>query len=139
MRIFTLLLSIIVCSFAAGSAYAAASSEKSAGGTMEYVKLDPLILPILDNDGVYQILNLVVVIEVGGVMDADKVKAKKLRLKDAYIQDMYGTLNEHAAMKGGIVQVDIIKERLNEITDHVMEDDDVETEVLLQVVEQRPI
>ncbi len=137
MRKAILLLSLIAGIFAyADNAYAE-KKEKSGKSSTEYVKMDPLILPVIDSDGVYQVLSMVVVIEVGGVMDADKVKAKKPRLKDAYIQDMYGILNEHAAMKDGIIQVNIIKERLNNITDHIM--GDVETEVLLQVVQQRPI
>ncbi len=41
---------------------------------------------------------MVVTIGVGGVSDADKVKAMKPRLNDAYIQDMYGMLNKHAAL-----------------------------------------
>ena len=117
-----LLLAIIAGFFINGSVHAKAKEKSSDGGSTEYVKMDPLVLPIIDNDGLYQVLSLVVVIEVGGVMDADKVKAKKPRLKDAYIQDMYGILNKHAAMKDGIVQVHIIKERLNNITDYIMGD-----------------
>ena len=139
MRIMILLFTIMAVLFSVDGAYAEASKKPEEGnnGAMEYVKLDPLILPIIDEDGVYQVLSMVVVIEVGGVMDADKVKAKKPRLKDAYIQDMYGVLNEHAAIKNGVVQVSIIKKRLNNITHNIM--GDVETEVLLQVVQQRPI
>lgn len=137
MHITRLVLAVVAGFFIAGNAYASSSEEKSEG-SVEYVKLDPLVLPIIDQDGVYQVLSLAVVIEVGGVNDADKIKAKAPRLKDAYIQDMYGILNENAALKGGVVQVNIIKKRLNYITHEVM-GDDVETEVLLQVVQQRPI
>ena len=73
----------------------------------------------------------------------DKVKAEALkkltpRLKDAYIQDMYGVLNKHAALKGGVVQVAAVKSRLTKITTDVLGEDMV-SEVLLQVVQQRPI
>ncbi len=135
MRKIALLISVIAGFFVAGDAYA---KEKESGGASEYVKMDPLVLPILDNDGVYQILNLVIVIEVGGINDADKVKAKKIRLNDAYIQNMYGMLNEYDAIRHGIIQVGVIKDRLNIITSEMM-GDDVHTEVLLQVVQQRPI
>ncbi len=132
-----ILFSAIIFSFiAAPSVYASSSEEKSEGAS-EYVKIEPLILPVIDNDGVYQVLSLVVVIEVGGVNDAEKVKAKKPKLKDAYIQDMYGVLNESSAIRNGVVQVKIIKKRLNAITHKIM--GDVETEVLLQVVQQLPI
>lgn len=138
MHITRLVLAVIAGFFIAGNAYASSSDDESEGGDVEYVKLDPLILPIIDQDGVYQVLSLAVVIEVGGVSDADKVKAKQPRLKDAYIQDMYGILNENAALKGGVIQVNMIKKRLNSITDRVM-GDEIDTEVLLQVVQQRPI
>ncbi|PCI56220.1 MAG: flagellar basal body-associated FliL family protein [Alphaproteobacteria bacterium] len=138
MHIKRVILAVIAGFFIAGNAYASSSEEKSSEGSVEYVKLDPLILPIIDQDGVYQVLSLAVVIEVNGVNDADKIKAKAPRLKDAYIQDMYGILNENAALKGGVVQVRMIKKRLNQITKRIM-GDDIETEVLLQVVQQRPI
>lgn len=137
MYVIRLFLAVIAGFFIVGDAYAS-SEEASEEGSVEYVKMDPLILPIIDQDGVYQVLSLVVVIEVDGVFNADKIKEKSPKLKDAYIQDMYGILNENAAMKGGVVQVNMIKKRLNKITDRIM-GDDMETEVLLQVVQQRPI
>ena len=108
------------------------------GEAAMFVELDPLILPIVDNDGVQQVVSIVVALEVSGPTDADKVKSLKPRLKDAYIQDLYGVLNKHEALKGGVVQVGAIKERLNMATRKVM-GDDVVHDVLLQVVQQRPI
>lgn len=122
---------------------AAAKKKEKEGGAhgksaTEFVELDPLILPIVDNDGVQQVVSIVVALEVGGPDDADKVKAIKPRLKDAYIQDLYGVLNKHAALKGGVVQVSAIKDRLNKVTHEVMGDETVH-DVLLQVVQQRPL
>lgn len=104
----------------------------------EYVELDPLILPIIDEYGVNQVVSLVVSIEVADAAAAEKVKKLSPRLKDAYIQDMYGILNRHAALKGGVVQVDKLKKRLNKVSRDVM-GEDVVHDVLLQVVQQRPI
>jgi flagellar FliL protein len=108
-----------------------------AGGA-EFVELDPLVLPIIDGTGVTQVVSLVIALEVEGKEKADEVKKLTPRLKDAYIQDMYGILNKHAAMKGGVVQVGAIKGRLTKITTDVLGEDMVD-EVLLQVVQQRPI
>ena len=108
------------------------------GAEAMFVELDPLILPIVDNDGIQQVVSIVIALEVSGPTDADKVKSLKPRLKDAYIQDLYGVLNKHEALKGGVVQVGPIKERLNMATRKVM-GDDVVHDVLLQVVQQRPI
>ncbi len=135
----TFLAFVLFCTLSFSSAVSFASEKKEGDkGSSEYVKLDPLLLPIIDEDGVQQVVSMVVAIEVGGVSDADKVKAMRPKLTDAYIQDMYGILNRHAALKGGIIQVKMIKERLNKITDDVV-GDDIDTEVLLQVVQQRPI
>ena len=107
------------------------------GGT-EFVELDPLVLPVIDNRGVTQTVSLVIALEVSTLEKVDQVKKLTPRLKDAYIQDMYGVLNNHAALKGGVVQVGAIKERLNKITADVLGEDMVD-DVLLQVVQQRPI
>ncbi|MGB4106206.1 MAG: flagellar basal body-associated FliL family protein [Alphaproteobacteria bacterium] len=116
--------------------------EKKKGGhgadTAEFVELDPLILPIIDNSGVTQTVSLVIALEVEGKDKADEVRKLTPRLKDAYIQDMYGILNKHAALKGGVVQVSAIKGRLTKITTDVLGEDMV-SDVLLQVVQQRPI
>lgn len=107
-------------------------------GGHEFVELDPLILPIVDSQGVSQTVTLVVVIEVPGSSEAETVKYMQPRIKDAYIQELYGVLNKHAAMQGGVVQVGMIKERLQKITRRVL-GEGVSAEVLLQVVQQRPI
>ena len=108
------------------------------GGDHEYVELDPLILPIIDQSGVTQVISMVVVIEVGDKHDADIVTKSQPRLKDAYIQELYGALNRHAALSGGVVQVNMIKKRLKKISHDVM-GRDVISDVLLQVVQQRPM
>ncbi len=120
------------------SAYAASSSESEGASGKEYVKMDPLVLPIVDNDGVHQVISMVVSIEVETVNEAEKVKRLRPKLTDAYIQDMYGSLHKHAALQGGIVRVDLIKKRLNKVTDKIL-GEDIHSDVLLQVVQQRPI
>ena len=108
------------------------------GGGTEFVELDPLILPIIDSSGVTQTVSLVIALEVADKDKAEEVKKLTPRLKDAYIQDMYGVLNKHAALKGGVVQVAAVQCRLTKITTDVLGEDMV-SEVLLQVVQQRPI
>ncbi len=104
----------------------------------EFVELDTLILPIIDEHGVNQIVSFVVMIEVENAAAAKQVEAMTPRLKDAYIQDMYGILNKREALRGGVVQVGVIKDRLNQVTRQVLGENAVE-EVLLQVVQQRPM
>ncbi|MEZ5813688.1 MAG: flagellar basal body-associated FliL family protein [Alphaproteobacteria bacterium] len=104
----------------------------------EFVELDPLILPIVDQNGISQTVSLVIILEVPDAEAKHKVEAIAPRLKDAFIQDMYGALNRHAALKGGVLQVGMLKSRLNKVSDEVAGEDTVH-DVLLQVVQQRPI
>ncbi|MCM2344391.1 MAG: flagellar basal body-associated FliL family protein [Alphaproteobacteria bacterium] len=114
------------------------SHKKDKGAHAAYVEMAPLILPIVDAEGVSQIVSLVVVLQVHDEAGKAEVAAQMPRIKDAYIQDMYGVLNKHAAVKGGVVQVGIIKEKLNAANTRILGEDVVQ-DVLLQVVQQRPI
>ncbi len=116
----------------------AAMEAEEAIKNLRFVKLDPIILPIIDSQGVSQVVTLIVSLEVNGDSNAEYVQQLSPRLKDAYIQDMYGVLNRKASMEGGVVKVDKLKERLNRISSQVLGEDRVNG-VLLQVVNQRPI
>lgn len=131
-------LCCVIAMFTPYAADAASKKEDSGESGAAYVKMDPLLLPIIDDDGVQQIVSLVVAIAVMNEEDAGKVEAMKPRLNDAYIQNTYGLLNRHAALKGGVIQVSMLKDKLNAVTHDVM-GDDVEADVLLQMVQQRPI
>lgn len=124
----------------AGQEAAKAEGEhgEEAQAPSEFVKLDPLILPIVDQNGVSQVLNLVIAIEVPDKAAADEVTRLSPRLKDAYITELYGILNKEAAIHNGVVQVGAIKKKLAVITEKVIGKDKAK-DVLLQVVHQRPI
>lgn len=115
---------------------------KKSGGHGEagaaFVELDPLVLPIVDSEGVTQVISLVVALEVPSEEAKKEVEAVMPRLKDAFIQEMYGVISKEAALKGGVLQVGYLKERLNEISTHVL-GEDMFSGVLLQVVQQRQI
>lgn len=114
----------------------AKEGEEAAGPS--FVELEPLVLPVIDHNGVSQVISLVVALEVKDAASVQRVESLSPRLKDAYIQDMYGVLSQKAVMEGGLVQVGALKARLNKVSAKVL-GDDVVKEVLLQVVQQRPI
>lgn len=113
------------------------SDKDSHSSKHAFYELDPLLLPIVDDSGVSQVVSLVIVIEVKDNKTLAEVEHLAPRLKDAFIQDMYGVLNQHAALRGGVVQVGMIKKRLQKIAHTVLDEGQVE-DVLLQVVQQRP-
>jgi len=116
---------------------AAKDNAEGAAGA-EFVQMDPLILPIIDETGVSQTIAIVISIEVPHTAAAEQVKHLMPRLKDAYIQDMYGTLSRKTALENGVLQVGMIKERLNKVSDKVVGEENV-SEVLLQVVHQNAL
>ena len=114
------------------------SGDAKKASKNEFVELSPLILPIIGSNGVTQTVSLVIVLEVSSSSKADMVRTLQPRLNDAYIQELYGVLNRHVSMNDGVLRVDLMKEKLYNISHKVMGKDVVE-DVLLQVVQQRPI
>ena len=93
---------------------------------------------MIDADGVSQVVTLIVSLEVNGDKNQEYALAMSPRLKDAYIQDMYGVLSQKSAMRDGVIKVDYVRSRLNKISTKVLGKTKVNG-VLLQVVNQRPI
>ena len=103
-----------------------------------FVKLDPLVVPIIDAEGVSQVISMVVQFEVSDEESAKKVEALRPRIKDAFIQNMYGLMNSNAALDRGVVKVGYVKKRMNEISAKVFGEGVVD-DVLIQMVQQNPI
>lgn len=102
---------------------------------VKYVELDPIILPIIDRDGITQTISMVVSVQVADEAKAEEVRQKLPRLADAYLSDMYGTLSKSSSMEGGVIKVSVLKERLTGITHKVL-GEGVADDVLLQVLQQ---
>jgi len=113
------------------------SSKAEIDAMVVFVKMDPLVLPIISKSGIVQIVNISLTLEVEDAEKAKEIEKFAPRLKDAYIQDMYGALSTKTAMtENGVVEVNIIKKRLHEVTIKVMGNENVR-DVLLQAVQQR--
>ena len=103
-----------------------------------YYKLDPLILPVINRHGLSQTISLVVAIEVKNDRARDFIKSNAPRLTDAYLQDMYGVLNKHAALNKGVIHLAFLKKILRHVTTKVVGEDKY-IDVLIQVIQQRPV
>jgi flagellar FliL protein len=124
---------------AAGEVVKAEREKKKHGGEEEkssFVQLDPLILPIIGKTGLTETVSMVIVIETPNDNTKKEVSYMAPKLKDAFIQDMYGALTQEAIMKDGVIQVGALKTRLHEIGVKVLGEEMV-SDVLLQVVQQR--
>lgn len=121
-------------------AYAAEEKlEKSVDKSeYEYFEMDPLIIPVINSRGLSQQVNLIVSLEVPNGKMPD-VELYAPRLTDAYIQDLYGVLGAgYGLVNGNVLNVNAIKQRLAAVTEKIIGDELV-NDVLLQVVQQRPL
>ena len=77
--------------------------------------------------------------EAGQKQSKKEIEEQEPRLADAYLQDLYGALGSgQAMMKGRMIDVYAVKQRLTAVTEKVLGPDKVH-DVLLQVVQQRPM
>lgn len=121
-----------------GETVKAEKAKKHDEHSSSFVQLDPLILPVVGKDGLTQLVSLVIVIETPDEAGKQHITYMSPRLKDAFIQDMYGALNQTDVMRGGIIEVTALKNRLHKVSERVM-GEGVVNNVLLQVVQQRPM
>lgn len=108
------------------------------GGHTAYIELEPLLLPIIDEYGVSQTVTMRIALELTDADKALSIQQMKPKLNNAYIRDMYGALNEYALLKGGVIEVGIVKQRLHRITNEVLGDNIVNA-VLLEMVNQQEV
>ena len=115
-----------------------ASSDVASEYEFEYLELKPLMIPVIDRTGITQQVNLVVSLEVptGSI---EEVSRYEPRLADAYIQDLYGVLGTgYGLVNGRVLDVPTIKKRMHAVAERILGEDKV-NDVLLQVVQQRPL
>lgn len=103
-----------------------------------FVKLSPIIVPIMTEEGTTQIVTLVVALEVGSATNEGLVEENRLRLTDAFLTDMYGVFDKNILIKNGFIDVERVKYRLSKISKKIL-GEEVVTGVLLQAVQQRKV
>lgn len=103
-----------------------------------FVKMDPLVVPVVDGEGVSQVVSLAITLEVMTPEDITKVELLKPRVKDAMIQNMYGLMSHREAFDHGVLQVGYVKKRLMTAIEKVV-GTGVLKDVLLQMVQQNPV
>lgn len=104
----------------------------------EYIALKPLVLPIITEKGLTQQVSLLISVEIP-YGKLEEVAPMEPRLADAYLQDLYGALGAGIGMmRGNIIDIVAIKQRLAAVSLKVLGEDKFH-DVLLQVVQQRPM
>lgn len=103
-----------------------------------YVRFNPLQLPLIGDDGIEQVIDIIVALEVADNAAADKVIAMAPRLNDAILRDLYGVLHTSRIMRNGIVNVNAVKQRIVAVAQGIMGEELVK-DALVQGVAQRPM
>ncbi len=103
-----------------------------------YVRFNPLQLPLIGDDGIDQVIDIIVALEVPDDAAADQVIAMAPRLNDAILRDLYGVLHTSRIMRDGVVNVNAIKHRIIGVAQGIMGKELVR-DALVQGVTQRPM
>ncbi len=125
-------------SFVTTASAADSEDEVKDAPEYEYFQMSPLMIPIIQQGGIVQQVSLVVSIEVpyGKIPTIERYQP---RLADAFIQDLYGVLGAgYGLVNGKVLDVHAIKKRMLSVTQKVL-GPETATDVLLQVVQQRPL
>lgn len=135
-KFLTILAVCLLLSFM-GAMDANAKDKKAEGdGAIQFVELNPLILPVITSEGRTEVVSLVVAIEVDSQEKADKVTKFQPRLTDAFLSDLYGAFSDKMPASG-VIPIAYLKERLNFMSAKVL-GEHVVSDVLVQVMQKRP-
>ncbi|QJE72675.1 hypothetical protein HHL28_05790 [Aerophototrophica crusticola] len=147
-KIILLLLALLVLVGAGGGAYfflfnkpegehAEEQAPKKPSGPPSYVTVGPMIVPVVGPTRVEQNVMIVLSLEVENDSKREQVSAQRPRLIDAYVQALYGGIEQGQVVDGQILNIPHVKQKLVEATEKVLGPGMVQ-DVLIQSVSQRP-
>lgn len=100
-----------------------------------FVRLPPLVVPVIGPNKVEQFITVVVAMEV--VQEKlPIVQANMPRLSDGFLTALYGAIADKSVMKAGLVNIPAVKEKLVESAAKIV-GPGVVINVLVQAVTQR--
>ncbi len=101
-----------------------------------YIHVKPLILPVINEDGVEQIVSVILDIHVKDSSTADNLRKAMPRVVDSLLRHLYGGLDRGALSKGKLVNIAAVKRKAIEAVSEVVPRDQI-VDVLVQGVSQR--
>lgn len=101
-----------------------------------FVRLRPIVLPIVEGDRVAKTTGIVLSLELAhGKTEAD-LDADRVRLRDAFITELYAYLDQHADDSRAI-DTELLKQRLTRASARVLGPGVVRQVLILQAFERR--
>ena len=116
-----------------------AEKGKSGGfgaGDLVYVKLEPMVVPVISDNGAQQLVTFMIQLHVKDFNAADKLRSRMPQLTDAIFTALYGGLGQGSLRIGHQVNLPKVKKRIVEAVDKAIEPNLIE-DVLLGGVGQR--
>lgn len=104
-------------------------------GDPVYVHLAPMVMPIISDQGVEQLVTIVIDVEVKDFDVADSMHTNMPKVQDALMRALYGGLGQGSLRNGKLVNVDRIKSKATVALRDVLGDG--VREVLIQGIAQR--
>ncbi len=101
-----------------------------------YLKLDPMIMPVLGKDNVQEVVSMIVALQISEQKNIAEVSHLIPKIKDAYMSALYGNLNKAAYRNGQFLDINKLKSKLVLVTQGFA-DKKVIQDVLIQGVSQR--
>ena len=100
-----------------------------------FVRMPPLVVPVIGHAKVEQFITIVVTMEVVAEK-APIVQAHQPKMVDAFLTALYGAIDDKSVMAGNLVNIPAVKEKLTATAAKVVGPGMVQ-DVLVQVVTQR--
>jgi flagellar FliL protein len=137
MKLF-LALGLLGLMTVAQPAFAGDDKKDDDKGAQNYVYLKPVMIPVMGLNGtVDQFISITVTLEFDDSATADKERAISPRIVDAYLQDLYGAVDDHKVMKGGVLDPMALKAELESSNTRIL--GGIHCNVLLQNIGQRSL
>lgn len=137
LRKWLLLVLLTLVAWPVAAQASGGGAEKAEPAGPQFVDIGPITAPILKKDKVDQYLLLVVSLQVADQAAVDEIKKLMPAIKDSYLTALYGTLYAGNGLRAGLVDVDVVRNKLIEANKKVIPEGIVQN-VFLQQVQQRP-
>jgi flagellar basal body-associated protein FliL len=105
-------------------------------GDPVYVHITPLMLPVISDEGLQQLVTVVIDVEVKDFDTADMMHTNMPRIRDALMRSLYGGLGQGTLRNGKLINVTKIKTKATVALNEVVGNNGIK-EVLVQGVAQR--
>ncbi|MFA4994574.1 MAG: hypothetical protein WC521_04640 [Bdellovibrionales bacterium] len=105
-------------------------------GDPVYVHIAPMVLPIISNDGIEQLVSLIVSVHVKDLDTANTLHKNMPRVVDSLLRHLYGGLDEGTLKKGKLVNLDRIKTTAKTAVGEIIGTENIR-EVLVEGIAQR--